>query len=210
MQREWREWRMVRRPKFPQRFLLCFIFSISVFFSVFTFCFRVDIEPRVRGVHRLGQLDSRHRLQSSCSQIACNFIFVCKYVFLVRCVAARRKTGTRTALTSNYTAACLGGRLGWALVCWRGKRLNTPEAGRKMARGRTLVRQPQAQRWVLFYSHACVVDWSDGREWFATNQANAPTNTTPRLLQPSCLVLSIVYVCGKADCPRGLNWHLLL
>lgn len=166
-----------QEARIPSAFLL---FFFSHFFYLCFLChlhllFQVDIEPRVRGVHRLGQLDSRRRLRSSCSQIACNFIFVCKYVFLVRCAAARRKTGTRTALTSNYTAARLGGRSGWALVCWWGRRLNAPEAERKMARGRTLVRQPQAQHWVLFYSNAHVVDWSDGGgEWFATNQANRP------------------------------------
>lgn len=68
--------------------------------------------------------------------------FLCvNMCFLVRCVAARRKTGTQTALTSNYTAACLGGRSGWALVRWWGTRLNTPETEAKMARGRTLLRQ---------------------------------------------------------------------
>ena len=42
--------------------------------------------------------------KAPCSQIVCNFIFACKYVFLVRCVAGGgKKTGTQTALTSNYT-----------------------------------------------------------------------------------------------------------
>lgn len=131
------------------RLILLFVLLLLCFLSLL---FRLDTAPRRRGVHRLGQLDSRRRFQSSCSQIACNFIFVFKYVFLVRYVASRRKTGTQTALTSNYTTACLGGRLGWALVCWQGRGFNTPEE--KMAIGRTVVRKPRAQPWLLFYSNS--------------------------------------------------------
>lgn len=41
---------------------------------------------------------------------------------------------------------------GWALVCWQGRGFNTPEE--KMAIGRTVVRKPRAQPWLLFYSNS--------------------------------------------------------
>lgn len=122
------------KPDFPNRVCIYFLSLLSLFSS--------PSPPLVSswGVHRLGQLDSRRGLRDPCSQIACNFIFVCKYVFLVRCVAGEKKKKKKQARRHLWQAitpaACLGGRQGWALVCWRGRRLNTPETEKKMARGK--------------------------------------------------------------------------
>lgn len=61
-----------------------------------------------------------------------------------------KKTRMKTALTSNYTQACPGDGPGWALVCWRSKRLYAPEREETMAVGRHTVRQLQALCLVLF------------------------------------------------------------
>lgn len=125
--------------------LQTYFVTVVVFFLFISTFFHPKVKKRLglRGVHRLGQLDSRRCLRSSRSQIVCNFIFVCKYVFLVRCVGARRKTGTQTALTSNYTAACLGDRLGWAQVCWWG--LCSRAGGCEvMSRATSAVKSPHA------------------------------------------------------------------
>lgn len=61
-----------------------------------------------------------------------------------------KKTRMKTALTSNYTQACPGDGPGWALVCWRSKRLYAPEREETMAIGRHTVRQLQALCLVLF------------------------------------------------------------
>lgn len=127
-------------PEFPQNFS-------SRFLQLFLF--HIDVEPRVRGVHRLGQLDSRHCFQSSCSQIACNFIFVCKYVFLVRCVAASRKNRHAGSSDKQLHHDLFGERQVWderwsaggATVAYsrdgeeNGRRENTGETSTNTTRG---------------------------------------------------------------------------
>lgn len=57
-----------------------------------------------------GQVSSSSHLQTVCSQIVGDSILVCEYVSLSCTCRARRETSARTALTSNYAAACLGGK----------------------------------------------------------------------------------------------------
>lgn len=78
-------------------------------------------------------------------------------------MAARRKTGTQTALTSNYAAAQLGARMRWALVDRLDRRLNAQEMDKKMTTGTPLdyfTLMP-----VLLIEHI----WSDGRRMVCHN-----------------------------------------
>lgn len=54
--------------------------------------------------------DSPPHLQTVCSQIVGDSIFVCEYVSLSCTCRARRETSARTALTSTYAEACFGGK----------------------------------------------------------------------------------------------------
>lgn len=144
------------KPDFPNRVCIYFLSLLSLFSS--------PSPPLVSswGVHRLGQLDSRRGLRDPCSQIACNFIFVCKYVFLVRCVAGEKKK------KKNRRADISDKQLHLQLV-WEADRDELWSAGgaedwilrrqrRKWPEGNT--GETPTGTWVLFYSNACVVDWA--------------------------------------------------
>lgn len=152
------------KPEFPNRVCICFLSLLSLFSSP------SPLLVSSWGVHRLGQLDSRRGLRNPCSQIACNFIFVCKYVFLVRCVAGekkkQKKTGAQTSLTSNYTCSLFGRQTGMSSGLLAGQKIEYSGDREENGQRETLVRHPQALGFyfILMLEHV----WSNRRKWFAT------------------------------------------
>lgn len=110
-----------------------------------------------RGAHWLGQLNSSTPAFKLpvISFLCVNMCFL-SGAWRPEGEKKKEKTCMKTALTSNYTEACPGDGLGWALVCWRSKRLYAPEREETMAAGRLWC--DGFGLWVWFHLHSCVVE----------------------------------------------------